>query len=93
MNIFEQKLQESEEPELPIDPTPLYQTCSYKDGYGYLRGIQEEVLKEWHGHRKQRDVICKMNTGFGKTLTGLLMLYSKLIEIKLPCLYVCPDKH
>jgi replicative superfamily II helicase len=92
MNIFEEKLNESEEPDLPIDPVQLYQTCSYKDGYGYLRGIQEEVLKEWHVNRNQRDVICKMNTGSGKTLTGLLMLYSKLVEKKLPCLYVCPDK-
>lgn len=33
-----------------------------------------------------------MNTGAGKTLTGLLMLYSKLIEGYGPALYVCPDK-
>ncbi|MCG8321578.1 MAG: DEAD/DEAH box helicase family protein [Cytophagales bacterium] len=72
MNIFEKKLQESAEPELPIDPIELYQTCAYKDGYGYLRGIQEEVLKNWHQSRSQRDIICKMNTGSGKTLTGLL---------------------
>ena len=49
MNIFEKKLQESAEPELPINPVELYQTYAYKDGYGYLRGIQEEVLKPMSG--------------------------------------------
>lgn len=91
MNIFNKKLQESSSDGLPLDPIELYQTCPYKESYGYLRGIQEEVLKEWHKRRDQKDVICKMNTGSGKTLTGLLMLYSKIGELKQPALYVCPD--
>ncbi|MDQ6482572.1 DEAD/DEAH box helicase [Dyadobacter sp. LHD-138] len=91
MNIFSQKLIESEERKLPIDPIELYQNCQYADGYAYLRGIQEEVLKTWHDKRQQRDIICKMNTGSGKTLTGLLMLYSKMIEKNEPVMFVCPD--
>lgn len=92
MNIFTKKLAESDDSSLPIDPIELYQTCNYKEEYAYLRSIQDEVLKTWHSERNQRDVICKMNTGSGKTLTGLLMLYSKLVELKEPALFVCPDR-
>jgi hypothetical protein len=91
MNIFDRKAQTTPGTQLPLSPVELYQTCAYKEGYGYLRGIQEEVLNAWHEKRIQRDTICKMSTGSGKTLTGLLMLYSKLIEKAGPCLYVCPD--
>jgi Type III restriction enzyme, res subunit len=93
MNIFKKKLAESDDESLPIDPIELYQTCNYREEFAYLRSIQDEVLKTWHSNRKQRDIICKMSTGSGKTLTGLLMLYSKLIELKEPALFVCPDKH
>lgn len=92
MNIFDKKLKAAAKPEIPIAPIELYQTCPYKENYGYLRGIQEEVLNAWHSVRGQRDIICKMNTGSGKTLTGLLMLYSKLAEKQGPALYLCPDK-
>lgn len=91
MSIFKSKLKASVKRKLPIEPIELYQTCQYKEEYGYLRGIQEEVLNEWHRRRSDRDVICKMSTGSGKTLTGLLMLYSKMVELKQPVLYVCPD--
>lgn len=91
MNIFEKKSNNNGKPELPLSPVELYQTCSFKEGYGYLRGIQEEVLNTWHKNRVQRDVVCKMSTGSGKTLTGLLMLYSKMIESKNPSLFACPD--
>lgn len=91
MNIFDKKFGSGAESSLPLNPVELYQTCPYKDGYGYLRGIQEEVLKLWHARRDERDIICKMNTGSGKTLTGLLMLYSKMIEKAGPSLYLCPD--
>jgi hypothetical protein len=90
-NIFKKRLQETESKGLPTNPIELYQTCSYASGYEYLRGIQEEVLKAWEAVRDQRDVICKMNTGSGKTLTGLLMLYSKMVERNEPALYLCPD--
>jgi hypothetical protein len=91
MNIFAKKLSASTPDSLPIAPIKLYQTCAYKEGFGYLRGIQEEVLNIWHSKRDQRDTICKMNTGSGKTLTGLLMLYSKLVEKAGPCIYIVPD--
>ena len=92
MNIFKKKLQQSEQVQLPIDPIDLFQTLYHQEGYAYLRGIQEEVLKEWHLKRDERDVLCKMNTGSGKTLVSLMMLYSKLIEGVGTALYVCPDR-
>ncbi|MGG1314169.1 DEAD/DEAH box helicase [Cohnella laeviribosi] len=91
MNIFEKKLGEGGPPEIPIHPVELFHTLFHQENYEYLRGVQEEILKEWHEIRSQRDVIGKMNTGAGKTLTGLLMLYSKLIEGVGPVVYVCPD--
>lgn len=92
MNIFKKKLEESASKELPIDPLELFQSLFHKEGYSYLRGIQEEVLKSWHDIRDQRDVLCKMNTGSGKTLVSLLMLYSKMVEGVGPSLYLCPDR-
>ncbi|WP_289143084.1 DEAD/DEAH box helicase [uncultured Brevibacillus sp.] len=91
MNIFERKLGNSSPPNLPIHPVELFQTLFHAEGYEYLRGVQEEILNDWHAIRPQRDVIGKMNTGSGKTLTGLLMLYSKLVEGVGPVVYLCPD--
>jgi hypothetical protein len=92
MNIFKKKLGDSTPKELNFEPIELFQTLFHKEGYAYLRGIQEEVLNSWHQIRDQRDVLCKMNTGSGKTLVSLLMLYSKMVEGVGPSLYLCPDK-
>jgi hypothetical protein len=92
MNIFKKKLEDSVPKELNFEPIELFQTLFHKEGYAYLRGIQEELLNSWHKNRKQRDVLCKMNTGSGKTLVSLLMLYSKMVEGVGPSLYLCPDK-
>jgi hypothetical protein len=92
MNIFKKKLEDSTPKELGFEPIELFQTLFHKEGYAYLRGIQEEVLNSWHTIREQRDVLCKMNTGSGKTLVSLLMLYSKMVEGVGPSLYLCPDK-
>ncbi|CAA0188027.1 DEAD/DEAH box helicase [Tenacibaculum maritimum] len=91
MNIFKKKLEDSTPKELNFEPIELFQTLFHKEGYSYLRGIQEEVLNSWHQIRDQRDVLCKMNTGSGKTLVSLLMLYSKMVEGVGTSLYLCPD--
>ncbi|AIM36991.1 hypothetical protein KO02_10000 [Sphingobacterium sp. ML3W] len=93
MNIFKKKLESKSKPSLPIDPIDLYQSLYHKEGYAYLRGIQEEVLKSWHLRRNDKEVLCKMNTGSGKTLVSLLMLYSKLVEGVGTVVYTCPDKY
>lgn len=92
MNIFKKRLGESKPKVLNFEPIELFQTLFHKEGYAYLRGIQEEVLNSWHEIRDQRDVLCKMNTGSGKTLVSLLMLYSKMVEGVGSSLYLCPDK-
>lgn len=92
MNIFEKKLDETNPKQVSFEPIELFQTLYHTEGYAYLRGIQEEVLNSWHQIRDQRDVLCKMNTGSGKTLVSLLMLYSKMIEGVGPSLYLCPDR-
>lgn len=92
MNIFKKKLEDTAPKQLNFEPTELFQTLFHKEGYAYLRGIQEEVLNSWHSIRDQRDVLCKMNTGSGKTLVSLLMLYSKMVEGVGSSLYLCPDK-
>jgi replicative superfamily II helicase len=84
-------LGQGEPSETPIHPIELFHTLFHQEGYEYMRGVQEEILKEWDEIRPQRDIIGKMNTGAGKTLTGLLMLYSKLIEGVGPVIYACPD--
>ena len=37
-------------------------------------------------------LLIKMNTGAGKTLVGLLMLYSKMLETNRKCLFLFLDK-
>lgn len=93
MNIFKKKLESKSKAPLVIDPIELYQSLFHKDGYAYLRGIQEEVLNAWHLRRDEKEILCKMNTGSGKTLVSLMMLYSKLNEGVGSAVYVCPDNY
>ncbi|WP_108802171.1 DEAD/DEAH box helicase family protein [Aquimarina sp. Aq107] len=91
MNFFARKNKTIEKKKLEIEPIKLYSSLTKSKEYTYLRGIQEEVLKEWHTRRNDKELIVKMNTGAGKTLTGLLMLYSKMLESQQPVVYMCPD--
>ena len=75
-----------------IDPIQLfYKELIQKPNYNFLRDNQAEFLKKWHDKRKERDIVGIMETGSGKTLLGLLMLYSKLSEKMGPAVYFCPD--
>ncbi len=93
MDVLKQKLETRNKPTLPTDPIDLYQSLYHKDGYAYLRGIQEEVLKKMASKTRRERVLCKMNTGSGKTLVSLMMLYSKLVERVGTAVYVCPDNY
>jgi len=93
MNIFKRiNEQQKKEIELPIEPNELFYSLKKEHGYSYLRGIQEEALTNWHNQRTEDNLLLKMNTGAGKTLVGLLILYSKMIETKKRSLFLCPDK-
>lgn len=78
--------------EKKINPIEIYDELDRRSETGDIREVQKEILTEWWLHRKEdKDLILKLHTGQGKTLTGLLMLQSRLNENKGPCLYVCPN--
>ena len=78
---------------LVVEPRQLFQTLQRDRRYEYLRDVQGDVLDEWYERRESKDLVIKMNTGSGKTLVGLLLLWSKLKEGKGPALYLCPNNH
>jgi replicative superfamily II helicase len=78
----------------PIDPLFLYDTLDRAHDKGPLRPAQESVLKEWYlSHYSDRDIIIKLHTGQGKTLIGLLMLQSRLNDLREPVIYLCPNNY
>jgi hypothetical protein len=46
MSIFEKKLARTSKAVLPTNPVDLFDRLFHQDGYGYLRRVQEEILKE-----------------------------------------------
>ena len=78
---------------LVIEPRQLFQTLQRGRKYEYLRDVQGDVLDEWYERRHEHDLVIKMSTGSGKTLVGLVLLWSRLKEGKGPVLYLCPNRH
>jgi hypothetical protein len=61
----------------------------------YIRDLlpgQIEVLEAWWTQRDQQDTILKQNTGSGKTLVGILVAESTMVEKGGRVLYLCPNK-
>ncbi|MFE4430444.1 DEAD/DEAH box helicase [Peribacillus butanolivorans] len=76
--------------EKKIHPYDIYETLDRASDKGPLRPVQENILNKWfENFQTKKDVILKLHTGQGKTLTGLLMLQSKLNQEKGPALYLC----
>lgn len=82
------------EPEvIRSNPIEIYNNLDRSADTSELRSAQEYILKEWYNNRfDEKDVVVKMHTGDGKTLVGLLMLYSKMNNGQGPSLYVCPNR-
>ncbi|HEM4695572.1 TPA: DEAD/DEAH box helicase family protein [Streptococcus suis] len=78
--------------DISSNPIQIFNYLDKKDGFGYLRTNQADFLKEWYERRNERDIVGIMHTGAGKTLVGLLMLQSKLVEEQEPAIYLCPTK-
>lgn len=76
-----------------VEPRALFRTLRRDDQFQYLRDVQGDVLDEWYDRRDERDLVIKMNTGSGKTLVGLVLLWSRLKEGQGPALYLCPNLH
>lgn len=93
MNIFK-KINEQQKNEvvLPSEPIDLFYSLKKEKDFAFLRDAQNEVLSEWYKRKDEKNLLIKMNTGAGKTLVGLLILYSKMLETKKKCLFLCPDK-
>lgn len=76
------------------NPLELYTTLDRKSVTGPLRPVQTQILDEWFKNRKDdKDLIVKLHTGEGKTLIGLLILFSKLNSTGKPSIFVCPNKY
>ena len=87
------KLSSSQNEKVSIDPIEIYSSLDRLADTGELRSAQQHILSEWYNKTyNNRDIVVKMHTGDGKTLVGLLMLYSKLNNNQGPSLYVCPNK-
>jgi len=93
MNIFK-KLNEKESSTIKYSTSPneLFYQIKKDEKFSYLRDVQKEVLDDWQTKREDEHQIIKMNTGAGKTLVGLIILFSKLQEKKKKCVYLCPDR-
>jgi len=77
-----------------ISPRDIFTALpSKRQGFGYLRDVQGQVLDAWEKRRNERDLAVKMNTGTGKTIVGLLVLQSCLNEGAGPGLYVAPNTY
>jgi len=78
-----------------IHPRDVFNALPAKPpGYDYLRGPQDQVLDQWFLRRaSDRDLVVKMNTGGGKTLVGLLIAQSSLVEGAGPVAYLVPDHY
>ena len=93
MNIFKQiNEQQRSEIVLPTEPVDLFYSLKKEKDFAFLRDAQNEVLTNWYSRKNEDNLLIKMNTGAGKTLVGLLILYSKMLETNGRSLFLCPDK-
>ena len=72
-----------------FQPKELFMRLPKPPGVDDLWQSQAEALDEWFERRQQKDLVLKLNTGGGKTLVGLLMAQSTLIENGGPVLFLC----
>jgi hypothetical protein len=59
----------------------------------YARDVQSEVWDKWNSQKNSPDLVIKMNTGSGKTVVGLVILYTQMKERRHKSVYVVPDKY
>lgn len=75
-----------------LEPREIFMsTVGEGSRYSYPRDIQSQVWENWFENRTKKNTIIKMNTGAGKTVTGLMMLQSCLNEGLETAIYVVPD--
>lgn len=84
------KLRENKAQSAIIDPIDIFRHLPKPAGINDVYTSQAQVLEEWYSRRNEKDIIIKLHTGGGKTLVGLLIAKSILIETHEPVLYLCP---
>lgn len=79
--------------EQPTNPREIFAWLDKDTRFEFLRDVQADILDGWHRTREQRDVVIKLDTGGGKTTSGLLILQSCINEGVHPAVYLTPDKY
>ena len=79
--------------EQPTNPREIFGLLDKTPRFEFLRDVQADILDGWYRGRDQRDTVIKLDTGGGKTTSGLLMLQSCINEDVHPAVYLTPDKY
>jgi hypothetical protein len=74
------------------DPLEIFRRLPKGKELNDLYASQAEILKLWFDRREDKDLMLKLHTGGGKTLVGLLIARSTMIETELPVVYLCPNR-
>ncbi|CAK1240093.1 DEAD/DEAH box helicase family protein [Fructobacillus tropaeoli] len=92
---FRKKLKEKNMRPVDANPISIYSNLDRKsEKSGGLRSAQHAILEEWfENEQNSKDIILKMNTGSGKTITGLLILESRRISSGELQIYLCNTKN
>jgi len=72
------------------NPIEIFRRLPKAPGINDLYASQAEVLENWFAQKDQKDSVIKLHTGGGKTLVGLLIAQSCLVDLKEPVLYLVP---
>ncbi|MCG3177989.1 MAG: hypothetical protein BIFFINMI_00312 [Phycisphaerae bacterium] len=72
------------------EPIALFESLTLRGSIDNIWDPQADALRTWHANRAQADVMVQMNTGGGKTLVGLVIAQSLVIETKGRVVYACP---
>ena len=73
-----------------INPIEIFRRLPKPPGINDLYTSQAEILNKWYDRRQEHDTVLKLHTGGGKTLVGLLIAQSTLMETSEPVLYLTP---
>jgi len=79
--------------EQPTNPREIFGLLDKAPRFEFLRDVQADILDGWYRDRARRDTVIKLDTGGGKTTSGLLMLQSCINEDVYPAVYLTPDKY
>lgn len=86
------KLKSKNKKTIIINPIEIFRRLPKAPGINDLYASQAEVLENWFANKDQKDTVVKLHTGGGKTLVGLLIAQSCLVELKEPVIYLVPTR-